>query len=89
VFETPTMLAGLVLLGWALWEQRRDPGRGATSERAERPMFCAWCMYRSGEDCTNPANPVAARSMGRSDPAPTIVTRHLSWRRRIHDQRSL
>ena len=62
MFEALTILAGLALLGWALWEQKQFTG-GARKPR-ERPTFCAWCAWRDGEDCTNPASPVFSRACG-------------------------
>jgi hypothetical protein len=26
--------------------------------RVKADAYCAWCIYRDGEDCTNPASPV-------------------------------
>jgi hypothetical protein len=70
VFGTLTILAGLVFLGWALWEQQHYTG---SRPARELPTFCAWCVWRGGEDCTNPAaqsvpNPAAqcASVLGRS-----------------------
>jgi hypothetical protein len=56
-----TILAGLLLLGWALWEQKQYTGSRQTRERS---TFCAWCVWRDAEDCTNPASPVFARTCG-------------------------
>ena len=61
MFEALVILAGLLLLGWALWEQKQYTG---SRQSRERPTFCAWCIYRSGEDCTNAASPVSWQSSG-------------------------
>jgi hypothetical protein len=60
VSEALAILAGLLLLGLVLWEQKQFTG-GARKLR-ERPTFCAWCVWRDGEDCTNPASPVFAQA---------------------------
>jgi len=62
VFEALVILAGLLLLGWALWEQKHYTG-GARKLR-ERTTFCAWCVWRDGETCTHPASPVFGRACG-------------------------
>jgi hypothetical protein len=62
VIEALVILAGLLLLGLALWEQKQFTG-GARQLR-ERPTFCAWCVWRDGETCTQPASPVSGQSCG-------------------------
>lgn len=54
----------LLALGLVLLEQRREPGRGLPGKRRELPTFCAWCISRDGETCTNPGSPVSGRSCG-------------------------
>ena len=29
-----------------------------------RDPVCAWCIYRSGDDCTHPDSPVSGRACG-------------------------
>jgi hypothetical protein len=50
-------LALAALFAWVLWWQRCDPAPGSRP-RPEAPAFCAWCIYRDGDDCTNFASPV-------------------------------
>jgi hypothetical protein len=62
MFEALTILPGLVLLGWALWEQKQYTG-GARQLR-EPPLFCEWCISRDGEICTHSGSPVYEGSCG-------------------------
>jgi hypothetical protein len=55
MFKALTILIGLLLLGWALGEQKQYTG---SRKLRERPTFYAWCAWRDGKDCTNTASPV-------------------------------
>jgi hypothetical protein len=33
-------------------------------ETTKASAFCAWCIYRDGDDCTNPESPVSGRECG-------------------------
>ena len=57
----PGMLIAAQLLGLAWWLQRQPaPPRRPRQERPQLPPpFCAWCIYRDGQDCTHPRSPVS------------------------------
>jgi hypothetical protein len=61
VTKALTIPAGLALLGWALWEQMQFTG---SRQPKEQPTFCAWRIWRTGADCTNPTIPVFGQTCG-------------------------
>lgn len=60
-------LALAVLIGAMLWSDKRWPRRNDQQPRraVDRPALCAYCIYRNGEDCTNPQSHVYGASIGR------------------------
>jgi hypothetical protein len=59
------LLVVLGLLPLAYYVQRMPKGRRRRRERPEPETFCAWCVYRDGEDCTNRDSPVYGQGVVR------------------------
>ena len=64
MLESLIVLAGLVLLVLVLLWQKQDPWPQRRKELPVMLMYCAWCIDRVGEDCTNQASPVYGLSCG-------------------------
>ena len=64
MLDTLIILATVVLLVLALVWQWRNPWPQRKREPPAIHMYCAWCVHRDGEDCTNSASPVHAERCG-------------------------
>lgn len=61
MLEAVIVLAGLVLLVLVLYWQRRDPWPQRRKEPPVILAYCAWCIHRDGEDCSQPGSPVCGQ----------------------------
>lgn len=59
-------LALAMLLGAMIWSDKRWPPLYDRQPRRtiDKPARCAYCIYRDGEDCTNPRSPVHGAPIG-------------------------
>ena len=58
------VLVGIALLALVYPLQRDWRETGNFRRHKERQAYCAYCIYRDGEDCTNPKSPVYAGPIG-------------------------
>ena len=54
----------LGLFAGAYYIQQMPQGRRRQRKRPESQTFCAWCVFRDGEDCTSPNSPVCDQACG-------------------------
>ena len=64
MLEALIIAAGLVLLVLLLYWQKQDPWPQRGKDTPIMLTYCAWCIHRDGEDCTNEASPVFGNSCG-------------------------
>ena len=64
MLEPLIILVGLVLLVLVLIWQKQDPWPQRGKEPPVRLVYCAWCIHRDGEDCTEQGSPVFGQSCG-------------------------
>jgi hypothetical protein len=69
VNQLPTLITLIVLL-LAIYEVIDWLNRRGFLNRTPGPRprphvtFCAWCIYRDGDDCTNPKSPIIGEECG-------------------------
>ncbi len=55
----------VALNAFAYWSDKQLPApQKPRPRKTEMPTFCAWCVYRVGNECANPQSPVHGRKCG-------------------------
>ena len=66
----PNLVPGLIgltlagLVGFLYWADRRYPSPSKPTDPDLALALCAWCIHRTGDDCTHPGSPVYGQPCG-------------------------